>query len=109
MTAVRFPRARRARAGAPTGSARALWIARCSHALVVVGLVSIGLVAGLGKIYAFGVGLVALLLVVENALVRPGDYRHVNLAFFTVNGAVSVALAGTAILDIFAASPATSA
>ena len=94
---------------ADLGPAKALWIARCSHALVVAGLVSLGLVADLGKIYAFGVALVALLLVIENALVRPGDYRHVNLAFFTVNGAVSVALAGTAILDIFVASPATPA
>ncbi|MCH8252824.1 MAG: 4-hydroxybenzoate octaprenyltransferase, partial [Planctomycetes bacterium] len=38
--------------------------------------------------------------VVENSLVKPGDYRRVNLAFFTLNGAVSLVLAAAAIADV---------
>lgn len=82
------------------GPAAALWIARGSHVLAVMALVALGLQTGLGLIYAIGVTVAALLLCVENALVRPGNYRHVGLAFFTVNGLVSVALSGAAIADM---------
>ncbi len=82
------------------GAAKALWVARFSHALVVAGLVAVGITAALGIIYAVGVALVAALLIVENSLVHPGDYRHVNVAFFTINGIVSVVLAATVIVDV---------
>ena len=90
---------------ASLGPRPALWIARVSHTLVVIGLVLLGLVADLGVIYAVGVALVAALLVVENSLVKPGDYGRVNLAFFTINGIVSVVLAAAAIVDILVAVP----
>lgn len=82
------------------GPAAALWIARGSHLLAIAGLVALGFVAGLGMIYGIGVALAAVLLTVENSLVRPGDYRKVNVAFFTINGVVSVVLAATAIADV---------
>jgi len=80
----------------------ALWVARASHAVAVACLIGLGVVCDLGPIYAGGVLLAAALLVVENALVRPGDYRRVNVAFFTINGIVSVALAAAAIIDVVA-------
>lgn len=82
------------------GPATALWIARGAHVIAILALVMLGYVAKLGFVYALGVGVAALLLIVENILVRPGDYRHVNLAFFTLNGAVSVVLAAAAIVDM---------
>jgi 4-hydroxybenzoate polyprenyltransferase len=82
------------------GPGPALWIARGAHALVVVGLIGLGFVADLGLVYGVGVGLVAVLLLVENSLVRPGHYEKVNLAFFTINGVVSLVLAIAAITDI---------
>ncbi|MBN1514563.1 MAG: UbiA family prenyltransferase [Phycisphaerae bacterium] len=82
------------------GPGPALWIARTAHAGVVVLLVLLGWLAGLGWLYLAGVGAAALLLVIENALVHPGDYARVNLAFFTINGIVSVLLGGLAIADI---------
>ena len=85
---------------ASLGPRKALWIARGLHLLCVGGLVAVGYVAELGAVYAFGVVLAAVLLLVENALVRPGDYRRVNLAFFTINGLVSVVLGATAIADV---------
>jgi 4-hydroxybenzoate polyprenyltransferase len=85
------------------GPAKALWIARVSHILAVVGLVTLGIVAEMGIVYGIGVVLAAALLAVENALVRPGDYSKVNLAFFTINGIVSVLLALAAIIDVLIA------
>ncbi len=82
------------------GPRPALWIARASHAGVVILLLLLGWLAGLGWLYLAGVGAVALLLVIENALVHPGDYSRVNLAFFTINGLVSVLLGSLAIADV---------
>jgi 4-hydroxybenzoate polyprenyltransferase len=60
----------------------------------------LAVVEDLGIVYGIGVALAAVLLAVENALVRPGDYSKVNLAFFTVNGVMSVVLATAAIVDM---------
>lgn len=85
------------------GPVVALWIARAAHVCVVVGLVCLGRVADLGTVYSAGVAAVALLLIVENAMVRPGEYGRVNLAFFTINGVVSLVLAGAVIADVLMA------
>ncbi len=82
------------------GVAKALWIARAAHALAVVLLASLVPLTGLGWLYAVGVAAAAILLLVENLLVRPHDLSRVNLAFFTINGLVSLLLAACAIGDI---------
>jgi 4-hydroxybenzoate polyprenyltransferase len=82
------------------GVAAALWLARGLHLLTVGALLGVGLTAGLGQFYYTGVACVALLLIVENALVRPHDLSRVNLAFFTVNGIVGLVLGGLGILDV---------
>ena len=56
-------------------------------------------VAGLGWLYGIGVAAVALLLLVENLMVRADDLSRVNVAFFTVNGVVSVLLGVLAVAD----------
>jgi 4-hydroxybenzoate polyprenyltransferase len=90
---------------ARVGPAAALWIARASHLLAVAGLVALGFVANLGVLYAIGVVFAAILLVIENSLVRPGDYSRVNVAFFTINGTVSIALGALAVVDILVTAP----
>jgi 4-hydroxybenzoate polyprenyltransferase len=82
------------------GPRGALWIARCSHVISALALVVLGLWTGLGVLYWIGVVAASVLLAVENALVHPGDYSKVNVAFFTVNGVVSVLLAVTTISDL---------
>jgi len=82
------------------GPATALWLARVAHLACVAALVMLGLAAHLGLLYAIGVGIAAALLAIENSLVRPGDYSKVNLAFFAINGVVSLLLAGMAIADM---------
>lgn len=85
---------------AQMGVGAALTLARVFHTLAVAGLVAVGLAAQLGWLYYAGVAGVALLLIVENTLVRPDDLSRVNLAFFTVNGVVSVVLGALGVLDI---------
>ncbi|MGB0716089.1 MAG: UbiA-like polyprenyltransferase [Phycisphaerae bacterium] len=81
------------------GPHRALWIARVAHTVTAAGLIMIGQLEQLGMIYHAGVAITIVLLIVENALVKPNDYRHVTLAFFTLNGVISVVLAVAAIAD----------
>ena len=64
--------------------------ARVLHALAVVLLAAVGIGLDAGWWYWFGVIAVALLLAYEHALLRPGDLRRLDAAFFTVNGVISV-------------------
>ncbi|MGD8451065.1 MAG: UbiA-like polyprenyltransferase [Phycisphaerae bacterium] len=82
------------------GIGSALWVARGLHAITASALVAVGITAGLGVVYYVGVACVAVLLVVENALVHPGDLSRVNVAFFTVNGVVGLVLGILGVLDI---------
>jgi 4-hydroxybenzoate polyprenyltransferase len=86
---------------ASVGVGGALWIARAFHFATVAALVGAGFTAGLGAFYFAGVGCIATLLIVENALVSPRDLSRVNLAFFTINGVVGLILAGLGILDVY--------
>ena len=65
--------------------------ARAFHATTVALLVAAGLGLDVGAPYWAGVAAVAGLLAYEHALVRPGDLRRLDAAFFTVNGVISVA------------------
>ena len=65
--------------------------ARAMHAGSVALLALAGAGLGVGVWYWLGVALVALLLVYEHSLVRPGDLRRLDAAFFTVNGVLSIA------------------
>jgi hypothetical protein len=54
-------------------------------------LAAVGIGLGLGTLYWLGVLIVAGLLTYEHSLVRPGDLRRLDTAFFTMNGVISVA------------------
>jgi 4-hydroxybenzoate polyprenyltransferase len=73
--------------------------ARLFHALTVVLLCAVGIGVGVGVWYWIGVGVVAALLAYEHALVRPGDLRRLDAAFFTVNGVISVAFCVFVVID----------
>jgi 4-hydroxybenzoate polyprenyltransferase len=76
--------------------------ARISHVLTVAFLVGAGLGLDVGVLYWLGVAAVAALLAYEHALVRPNDLRRLDAAFFTMNGAISVAFAAFVIADAVA-------
>ena len=87
------------------GPRAALLVARLCHVSVVLLLVGLAVVASLGWLYLTGVVIVAALLAVENGLVKPDDFSRVNLAFFTINGIVSVVLGVLTLLDVLILSP----
>jgi 4-hydroxybenzoate polyprenyltransferase len=64
--------------------------ARVFHVAAVLLLASVGLGLGSDVFYWLGVAAVAALLVYEHSLIRPGDLRRLDAAFFTVNGVISV-------------------
>jgi 4-hydroxybenzoate polyprenyltransferase len=64
--------------------------ARASHAATVALLALAGWGLGLGVAYWLGIAAVAALLLYEHAIVRPGDLRRLDAAFFTVNGVISI-------------------
>jgi len=64
--------------------------ARALHVLAVALLAAVGAGLGLGVWYWLGVVAVAVLLLYEHLLVRPGDLRRLDAAFFTVNGVIAV-------------------
>lgn len=68
----------------------ALWISRGLHLLAALGFWALGPLFGLGRIYLAGVALIALLLLVEHVLVAV-KRANIPMAFFTVNGVVSIA------------------
>ena len=74
------------------GEDYALWVARAMHVVSFTMLVVFGWWAGTGWPWWTALGLVAVLLAVEHALVRPGDYSRVGIAFFTMNGVISIVL-----------------
>lgn len=74
------------------GTARALRLAAGLHLLCVLAFAAVGVLADLGPVYLGAVGVVGVVLALEHRVVRPDDLGRVNLAFFTLNGVVSVVL-----------------
>jgi 4-hydroxybenzoate polyprenyltransferase len=64
--------------------------ARLCHAATVACLVAAGLGLPVGALYGIGVAAVAGLLLYEHSLVSPSDRRRLDMAFFTMNGVISV-------------------
>jgi 4-hydroxybenzoate polyprenyltransferase len=84
------------------GVERALTLSRVFHVL------SVGLMAGafrradaLGPVSIGGVVIMAALLGWEQAIVRGGDMRHIDKAFFEINSWIGVVLLAVVALDIY--------
>lgn len=74
------------------GVARALLISRALHVLTVGALLVVQQTAGLSWIYLVAILAAACLLAYEQSLVKVDDLSRVDLAFFTLNGWVGIAL-----------------
>lgn len=72
------------------GVGAAFAAARLCHAATVACLVVAGLGLPVGGLYWLGVTAVAGLLLYEHSLVSPCDRRRLDMAFFTMNGVISV-------------------
>ena len=78
----------------------ALWISSALHVVAVILLFIVPLLTELGLFYYIGVGIVVLIFIYEHAIVKPNDLSRVNLAFFTLNGMISLVLMALSITDI---------
>jgi 4-hydroxybenzoate polyprenyltransferase len=83
----------------------ALRLAAACHAAMIGSLVGLGLAYPMGVIYFAGVGVVALLLIFEHAIVRPDDLTRVNVAFFQVNVGISMGLLAVGLADLLWSRP----
>jgi 4-hydroxybenzoate polyprenyltransferase len=87
---------------AKVGVARALGIARLTHLGCATLLLTLGWHSPhLGTLYFTGAGIAIALLVIEHAIVKPHDLSKVNLAFFTINGIISLLLGTLGIIDVY--------
>jgi len=73
--------------------------ARAHHLGTVALLALAGFGLGVGVFYWLGVVVVAALLAYEHSLLRPGDLRRLNAAFFTMNGVISIVFLALVLAD----------
>jgi 4-hydroxybenzoate polyprenyltransferase len=86
---------------AKVGISKALWISRGTHLFSLAMLVVLGVVTPqLHALYFVGVGCAAVLMIVEHSLVKANDLSKVGIAFFTVNGIISVVIGALGIVDV---------
>lgn len=83
------------------GIGTALTLARVNHAITVLAIAAVGIVAHLGLLFWLGWIVTALLLAYENSIVKPNDLSRLDLAFFNVNGYISVLVFASAFLGLW--------
>jgi 4-hydroxybenzoate polyprenyltransferase len=54
----------------------------------------------LGVFYFAGVAIAAVLLAYENSLIKPNDLSKLNVAFFTMNGVISVIMFCFVVIEV---------
>ena len=84
------------------GEPGVFWGARAMHVGTVVLLALAGGGLDVGAAYWLGVAAVAALLLYEHLIVRPGDLRRLDAAFFTVNGVISMVFLCFVLVDSIA-------
>lgn len=82
------------------GIAKALWIARSFHVFSFIFFVTLFFVSELKWIYLIGVLLAGGIMIYQHAIVKKDDLSKVQLAFFPMNGTLSVLLFMFAFVDM---------
>jgi 4-hydroxybenzoate polyprenyltransferase len=72
------------------GIRRSLWISRVSHAVTMAALLWLSIILSLGWLYLAGVFIALCLIVYEHTLVKDNDLSKLDIAFFNMNGYISV-------------------
>ena len=81
--------------------ARALLLARVCHALTVALLASVSLTTGLGWPFWVGLAVIVVMLVYEHSLVSPQDLSRLDVAFFNMNGYISITVLAATLLALW--------
>jgi 4-hydroxybenzoate polyprenyltransferase len=74
------------------GIRTSLTLTKILHITSIVLLSWVGVSMHLGLVYFIGVAVTAILLAYENSLIKPHDISKLNVAFFTINGVISILL-----------------
>ena len=83
------------------GVQKSLWISRVLHVICLLCLYLFWKSTPmLDVVFSIGIGMVTLLLIIEHMLVRDPNTGKINMAFFTVNGIISILLGTLGIIDI---------
>lgn len=82
------------------GIANALIIARLCHLLTFIGLMSLYVVADLSIWFLIGVLISGAILIYEHSLVKPTDLSKLDVAFFNMNGILSVVMFTFTMIDL---------
>ncbi len=83
------------------GIGPALWFSRTLHLAAVGCLIAVGVtLTELAWLYWLAVALTAGLLLIEHLLIARSAEKHLDMAFFTLNGIVSCLLGAAVILDV---------
>jgi 4-hydroxybenzoate polyprenyltransferase len=82
------------------GVEAAFTVARLCHVATVVLLTAAGLGLRVGALYWLGVVAVTALLLYEHSLVSPRDRSRLDMAFFTMNGVISVTFVAFVLADV---------
>ena len=82
------------------GIRRSLWIARLSHAITMAFLFGLGNLLSLGWYYYSGVLFALFLVFYEHMLVKEGNLSKLGIAFFNMNGYISVTIFIFTLLDV---------
>jgi 4-hydroxybenzoate polyprenyltransferase len=82
------------------GIGRSLWISRISHVITMAALFWLYALLSLGWIYLAGVLIALCLIIYEHTLVNEHDLSKLNMAFFNMNGFISVTIFVFALLDV---------
>lgn len=86
---------------AKLGIKNALRVARLTHLACAALLIALGRVSPtLSTFYFAAVAVAIALLIVEHAIVKPHDLSKVTLAFFTINGIISLLIGALGLIDI---------
>ena len=86
---------------ADLGEIPALHMAAFSHCMTVIFLFLTGYAASLGWPWYLVCVIIGAILLWEHRLVKPDDLSRINLAFFTLNGAISFIVLAGVILGIY--------
>jgi 4-hydroxybenzoate polyprenyltransferase len=84
------------------GVAGSLWLARLFSLVMVALLMGVYALLPVGGFFLTGVLLAALLLIYEHWLLRRGDLERLDMAFFTMNGYISIIIFIATAVDLFA-------
>ncbi|QDU70900.1 UbiA-like polyprenyltransferase [Mucisphaera calidilacus] len=83
------------------GLTAALWLSRTLHLTAAALLVILAATAiHLGAFFALASGIALALLITEHAIVARSHTKHLDVAFFTLNGIISLILGAAGIVDV---------